>query len=91
MFWSFRAYLTCCDSGQRRTVTLISLYYVAPATNPKWSRGRSFPAITVIENAPVISGLLDKRASIESEIAELERQTRRHRSEVMQIDATILL
>jgi multidrug resistance efflux pump len=44
-----------------------------------------------MENAPVITGLLDKRASIESEIAELERQIRRHRSEVMQIDATILL
>jgi len=44
-----------------------------------------------MEDAPVIAGLLDKRASIEREIAELEREIRRRRSEVMQIDATILL
>jgi hypothetical protein len=44
-----------------------------------------------MENAPVVAGLLAKRASIESEIAELERDIRRHRSELMQIDATILL
>jgi hypothetical protein len=44
-----------------------------------------------MEDAPVIAGLLSKRASIEREIAELERDIRRRRSEVMQIDATILL
>jgi hypothetical protein len=44
-----------------------------------------------MENAPVIAGLLSTRASIEREIAELERDIRRHRSEMMQIDATILL
>jgi len=44
-----------------------------------------------MEDAPVIAGLLAKRASIEGEIAELEREIRRRRSEVMQIDATILL
>jgi hypothetical protein len=44
-----------------------------------------------MENAPVIAGLLAKRATIESEIAELEREIRRHRSKLMQIDATILL
>src|SRR5580700_7199211 len=44
-----------------------------------------------MEHAPVIAGLLAKRSSIEGEISELERQIRRHRSEVMQIDATILL
>jgi hypothetical protein len=41
-----------------------------------------------LENTPVITGLIAKRASIESESAELERQIRRHRSEVMQIDST---
>lgn len=35
--------------------------------------------------------LISKRASIEREIAELERDIRRHRSEMMQIDATVLL
>jgi hypothetical protein len=43
-----------------------------------------------MENAPVVAGLLAKRASIESEIAELEREIRRHRSELMQIDTTLL-
>jgi hypothetical protein len=44
-----------------------------------------------MEDAPVIAGLLAKRASIEGQIAELERDIRRRRAEVMQIDATILL
>jgi hypothetical protein len=44
-----------------------------------------------MEDAPVIAGLLAKRASIEGDIAELERDIRRRRAEVMQIDATILL
>lgn len=43
-----------------------------------------------MEDAPVIAGLLSKRAQIEGDIAELEREIRRH-AEVMQIDATILL
>jgi hypothetical protein len=34
---------------------------------------------------PVIAGLLAKRAEIEGDIAELEREIRRRRSEVMQI------
>jgi hypothetical protein len=62
-----------------------------PLDQSEMVTGRSFPTITVIENAPVITGLLDKRASIESEIAELELEIRRRRSEVMQIDAATLL
>jgi hypothetical protein len=49
------------------------------------------PQISWRGNAPVIAGLLAKRATIESEIVEREREIRRHRSELMQIDATILL
>ena len=44
-----------------------------------------------MEGTPVIAGLLDKRAFIELGIAEVERAMRRRQSEVMQIDATILL
>lgn len=44
-----------------------------------------------MEDEPVIAGLLAKRAEIEGDIAELERVIRRRRSEVMQIDAAILL
>jgi hypothetical protein len=41
--------------------------------------GSRYPTIYGMENAPVITGLLAKRASIEGEIAELERQIQRHR------------
>ena len=44
-----------------------------------------------MEDEPVIAGLLAKRAQIEGDIAELERDIRRRRSEVMQIDSAILL
>ncbi len=44
-----------------------------------------------MEDEPVIAGLLAKRSQIESNIAELERDIRRRRNEILQIDATILL
>lgn len=42
-----------------------------------------------MEDAPVIAGLLEKRAEIERAIAELERQIRKHRADRAQLDATI--
>lgn len=44
-----------------------------------------------MEDAAVITGLLEKRAKIEQAIAELERQVRARRLEVMQLDATLRL
>lgn len=44
-----------------------------------------------MKDAPVITGLLAKRAQIEADVAELEREIRRRRAEVMQIDATIII
>ena len=44
-----------------------------------------------MEHAPVIAGLLAKREEITRQIAELERQIRRHKAEVAQIDGTIRL
>ena len=44
-----------------------------------------------MEHAPVISGLLAKRAEIGKQIAELERQIRGHKAEVAQIDGAIRL
>ena len=42
-----------------------------------------------MEHAPVIAGLLAKREEITKQIAELERQIRRHKAEIAQIDGTI--
>ncbi|HEX2939512.1 MAG TPA: hypothetical protein VHO91_00595 [Rhodopila sp.] len=42
-----------------------------------------------MEEAAVISGLLEKRAELERAIAELERQIRVRRGEIHQLDATI--
>jgi hypothetical protein len=44
-----------------------------------------------MKDAPVIAGLLAKRAQIKADVAELEREVRRRQAEVMQIDATILI
>lgn len=44
-----------------------------------------------MEEAAVISGLLEKRAELERSIAELERQIRMRRSEIQQLDATICM
>lgn len=44
-----------------------------------------------MEHEAVVAGLLAKRAEIESQIAELERQVRKHRTEVQSIDKAILL
>ena len=42
-----------------------------------------------MERAPIISGLLAKREEITKQIAELERQIRKHKAEVAQIDGTL--
>jgi chromosome segregation ATPase len=42
-----------------------------------------------VEHAPVIAGLLAKREEIAKQIAELERQIRKHKAEIAQIDGTI--
>ncbi|HJS85844.1 MAG TPA: hypothetical protein VJ779_10315 [Acetobacteraceae bacterium] len=42
-----------------------------------------------MEHAPVISGLLAKREEISKRIADLERQIRKHKAEMAQIDGTI--
>lgn len=44
-----------------------------------------------MEDQAVIGGLLQKRAQIESAIAELERQIRSKRLEIAQLDATICM
>ena len=49
------------------------------------------PTILGIEHTPVVGGLLAKREEIAKQIAELERQIRRHKAEVAQIDGTIRL
>ncbi len=42
-----------------------------------------------MEHTPVVAGLLAKREEIAQQIAELERQIRRHKAEIAQIDGTI--
>jgi hypothetical protein len=42
-----------------------------------------------MEKAPILTALLEKRAEIEAAIAELERQIRRHKADMVQLDATI--
>jgi hypothetical protein len=44
-----------------------------------------------MEDTSVIAGLLEKRAQIETAIAELERQIRVRRLEIAQLDATICM
>jgi len=44
-----------------------------------------------MEDAPVIAGLLAKRAEIEAQIAELERQVRQHQTKLRQLDTAICL
>ena len=44
-----------------------------------------------MDHAPVITGLLAKRKEITKQIAELERQIKRHKAEIAQIDGTIRL
>jgi hypothetical protein len=44
-----------------------------------------------MEDAQVISGLLEKRAELERAIAERERQIRMRRAEIGQLDATICM
>jgi hypothetical protein len=44
-----------------------------------------------MEDTPVVTGLLEKRAQIETAIAELERQIRVRRLEIAQLDATICM
>ena len=44
-----------------------------------------------MEDQPVIAGLLEKRAQIDTAIAELERQIRVRRLEIAQLDATICM
>jgi multidrug resistance efflux pump len=44
-----------------------------------------------MEEAAVISGLLEKRAELERSIAELERQIRMRRAEIGQLDSTICM
>jgi hypothetical protein len=42
-----------------------------------------------MEHIPVIAGLLAKREEIARQVAELERQIRRHKADIAQLDATI--
>ena len=44
-----------------------------------------------MEHTAVVTGLLEKRAEIERAIAELEREIRRRRAEIMQLDKAIVL
>lgn len=44
-----------------------------------------------MENTPIIAGLIETRAHIETSIAELERQIRVRRLEIAQLDATICM
>jgi multidrug resistance efflux pump len=44
-----------------------------------------------MEDAPVIAGLLAKRAEIEAEIADLERQVRQRQTKLRQLDTAICL
>jgi hypothetical protein len=44
-----------------------------------------------MEDTPVIAGLLEKRAQIETAIADLEHQIRVRRMEIAQLDATICM
>jgi hypothetical protein len=44
-----------------------------------------------MEEAPVIAGLLAKRAEIEAEIADLERQVRQRQTKLRQLDTAICL
>ena len=44
-----------------------------------------------MDHAPVTTGLLAKRKEITKQIAELERQIKRHKAEIAQIDGTIRL
>ena len=42
-----------------------------------------------MERLPVVAGLLRKRAEIERVVADLEREVRRGKAEIVQLDATI--
>lgn len=42
-----------------------------------------------MERLPVVAGLLRKRAEIERVVADLEREVRRRKAEIVQLDATI--
>src|SRR3712207_5201193 len=44
-----------------------------------------------MEHTAVVTGLLEKRAEIERAIAELEREVRKRRAEIMQLDKAIVL
>jgi L-aminopeptidase/D-esterase-like protein len=44
-----------------------------------------------MENPQIITALLEKRADIRASIAELERQVRKHKADMAQVDATIRL
>jgi multidrug resistance efflux pump len=44
-----------------------------------------------MEDAPIIAGLLAKRAQIEAEIADLERQVRQRQTKLRQLDTAICL
>ncbi len=44
-----------------------------------------------MEQAPVIAGLLEKRAELEASIAEMESDIRKHKAMIVQLDATLSL